>query len=158
MQQRGYSLVEMVVVVGVMSILLSIGTLKFNEYSNRYRSENQLRMIYTELMKARGNAIYQRRVVRVKVLPSVFQVYSSETDDTLGASPVLRQELRFPVVENIVGSHVDFDERGVTSNRGAICVETGGETGAVDGVVIDDLRLRLGKREPGKECNGDNIR
>ena len=58
MHERGFSLVEMVMVVGIVSLLLAFGTLRFDEYAKRHRTESQTRMLYLQLQKARSNAVH----------------------------------------------------------------------------------------------------
>ena len=161
MQARGYSLVEMVVVIAVISILLAIAILKFSEYANRYRAESQARLIYSELLKARSNAVYERRSSRVKLYTDHFDVYSSTQDDTNGVAPVRTQLLDFPVDCNGTGDGVkgyplDFNGIGLASNSCSICVENYG-SGAVDSMVISDTRLNIGIKDTGASCGSANI-
>jgi prepilin-type N-terminal cleavage/methylation domain-containing protein len=165
MQTRGYSLVEMVVVIGIISILLAIGTLKFNEYMKRYRTEAQTRMVYAELLNARANALYQRRSVRVKLYAGHFDVYSSTQDDTNGVAPVHTQTLSYPIVcsatngDGLKGGYLlDFDSKGLTSNWCTICMDNSDGTGAVDSVKIFETRVSIGKKDKGDgNCKPENI-
>jgi prepilin-type N-terminal cleavage/methylation domain-containing protein len=152
--RRGYSLVEMVVVIGIISILLAIGTLWFNGYARRYRADAETRMIYTELLKARAKAVYERRAVRVKLYQNSFEVYSSLVDS--GVAPAYQQTLGYPIIWNQSGNNVDFDEKGTTYNIGCLCVNADG-IGSVDSIVIAQLRVRLGKKDKGDDCCADNI-
>lgn len=161
MKARGYSLVEMVVVIGIISILLAIATLRFNEYSKRYGMEAQTRMIYRELLQARINALYQRRSTRVKLYPNRFEVYSSTQDDTAGVAPVRTQALSFPIVctgdeDPTEGYPVDFDSKGLVTWR-SICVDQSDGLAAVDSIVTWRTRLRIGKKEKGDACISTNI-
>jgi len=161
MKARGYSLVEMVVVIGIISILLSIATLRFNEYSKRYRMEAQTRLIYSELLKARINALYQRRSTRVKLYANRFEVYSSGLDDTAGVAPVRTQALSFPIVctgDEVAaeGYPVDFDSKGLVTWR-SICVDQSDGLAAVDSIVTWRTRVRIGKKEKGDACISTNI-
>jgi prepilin-type N-terminal cleavage/methylation domain-containing protein len=155
MQERGSSLVEMVVVIGIISIVLAIATPKFNEYLKRFRTDAQARMLYSELLAARANALYQRRETRVKLYANKFEVYSSACDSDV--VPITIQVLRYPIVWNQSGNNIDFDERGMGLNTGCICIDAGEGTGGVDSVVISDLRVRIGKKDKGDDCNTANI-
>jgi type IV fimbrial biogenesis protein FimT len=155
MKERGISLIEMVVVIAISSILLGIGTLRFNEYSKRYRTEAQTRKIHSELVKARANALFQRRETLVKLYPKSFEVYSSA--EASGVAPIVRQALDYPIIMSRNGNNVVFDERGMCLNSRSICLESVAEAGAVDSVVISDIMIRFGKKDKGDVCNADNI-
>jgi prepilin-type N-terminal cleavage/methylation domain-containing protein len=155
MARRGYSLVEMVVVIGIMSILTAIATPWFKGYLRRYRADAETRMIYSELLKARATAVYERRTVRVKLYQSRFEVYSSAAD--AGVVPIVQQVIGYPIVWNLNGNNVDFDNRGMTFNLGSICLDSGDGAGSVDSVVVDNIRVRLGKKDKGDDCKSDNI-
>ena len=162
MRARGYSLVEVMVVIGITSVLLAIGTLQFNAYLKRYRSEAQTRMIYSQLLKARVNAVCQRRGNRIKMYPTRFEVYSSTQDDKHGAAPVQIQPLEFPVVCNGLGSVengylIDFNNKGIAALDRSVCLEQEDGAVAVDSIVIYATRLGIGKRQPGAECDDVNI-
>jgi prepilin-type N-terminal cleavage/methylation domain-containing protein len=161
MQARGYTLVEIIVVICIVSLLLAIGTLKFGESFKRYRTEAQTRMIYTELLQARANALYQRRETRVKFSRESFEVYSSVSDGS-GVAPVMKQALRYPVMVNSNqdpdGVNVDFDEKGMAVlPLRSICINASDSVGSVDSVVIANLRVRIGKKDEGGTCDGENI-
>lgn len=161
MKGHGYSLVEMVVVIGITSILLAIGTLQFNAYLKRYRTEAQTRMIQTELLKTRLYAVYQRRSAVLKLYPGRFEVYSSVLDDTDGVAPIRSQALEFPVTTNADGDEtgypIDFDAWGMAGNWCSICVQQGDASAAVDSVVVSAGMVRLGKKDQGDACKKENI-
>jgi prepilin-type N-terminal cleavage/methylation domain-containing protein len=162
MKARGYSLVEMVVVIGIISILLSIATLRFNEYSKRYRMEAQTRLIYNELLQARINALYQRRTTRVKLYPNRFEIYSSTHDDTAGVAPVRTHPLSFPIIctgDEVAakGYPVVFDSAGIAVESRTLCLDEGDALAAVDSVVISKTRVRIGKKDNPDECDPNKI-
>jgi len=156
MQSRGYSLVEMVMVVGTISLLVAVATLDFGAYFTRYRTEAQTRLIYDELLRARANALFQRRETRVKLYVNRFEVYSSVADCGQGVAPVVSQPLTIPIVWNQSGNNIDFDQMGKARNLGSVCVGPGG-TGTVDSVVVSTIRERVGTKDKGDDCGKDSI-
>ena len=77
MSERGFSLVELVVVMALMGILLSIGLLQFNSYSTKGKIESQLKMMKSDLAEVRVQALFQKRPRAVVISGTQFSVYSS---------------------------------------------------------------------------------
>jgi prepilin-type N-terminal cleavage/methylation domain-containing protein len=150
MNVRGYSLVEVMVVLGIITLLMGIGTLDFRGYLLRYRGEAQIRMIYGEILKARSDAICQRREVLVKVYPARFEIYSSGYDKN-GTAPA--RTLPLPIRVSCTGSDSDgacpigFDSRGITSDLCTIYLPAPAGSSTVDSVVVSYARVRLSKKE-----------
>ena len=162
MQARGFSLIEMIVVMAIVSVLLAIGTLRFNDYLKQYRTEAQTRLLYSELLRARVNAIYQRKAIRVKLYPGRFEVYSSQQDDTRGAKPLQTHALRYPVtcsatMDPVQGYRIDFEANGQTFDECSICLDPSAGSGAVDSLKVARTRMSIGKKDKGDECMPDNI-
>lgn len=167
MQSRGFSLIELLTIVGILSILYAIGTLSFNTYQKRYRTEAQTRFLFSEIQKARADAICQRRGTRVKVYRDRFEVYSSQQDDASGVEPLQTYPLRFPVIlkkaDKSVDSYpIDFEPRGIidtdSSWNGSICIEDNAVSGAVDSIKIFSTRISIGKKGQGDDCANITIK
>ncbi|GFO63907.1 pilus assembly FimT family protein [Geomonas paludis] len=162
MGSRGYSLIEMMIAIGVAAILTATASFYFHKYQKSYRIEAQTRLLFTELLKARIQAIYQRRGTRVKVYADRFQVYSSLQDGAT-VHPVQTHLLRYPVsatanLDLAAGGNIDFDETGVTYSWGSICLESVPGYGGVDSVVIAATRVSIGKKGAGDDCKTENIK
>lgn len=163
MQSRGFTLLEMVLVLAVVSILLAIATLNFRDYARRYRTEAQTRLLYGELLKARVSAICQRRTVRVKLYPDRFEVYSSQLDNESGVQPALARRFEYPVTctakrgSDAKGYPLDFQMQGTTFDNCSICLEPNAGSGAVDSIKVSTTRLSIGKKDRGEACQDDNI-
>jgi len=151
---RGFTLVETVIVISIISILFAIGTLRFNEYLMRYRMEAQTRLIHAELQKARASALYERRAVRVKLYADRFEVYSTATD--IDAAPIVSHPLSYAIVFNC-GARLDFDAKGIALNQGSLCLKAGDGAASVDSVVIAKTRLSIGKKDKGHACVSESI-
>lgn len=159
MQSRGMSLVEVVVVMTIMAVLVAVGTLQFREYSRRYRSEAQTRLLFGELMKARNDAFCRRRPVRVKLYPERFEVYSSQHDS--GTTPLQIHRLSFPLtwkgIDPDTGFDLDFGFDGLALQNLTVCLADAAGTGGVDSIKIFKTRVSIGKKDKGNDCDPDNI-
>jgi prepilin-type N-terminal cleavage/methylation domain-containing protein len=156
MQARGYSLVEMVLVMAVIGILLGIGTLSFRDYAQRAQMESQTRVIFEALQKARAKAVYERRKTQVNFFSDHFDAYSSLAGS--GVAPVATQKLAYPVTVAL-GYHntsVVFANTGITSDLGSICLAQYPNDAPVDSVVIHFVRTSLGKKDK-DDCASDYI-
>jgi len=163
MKARGFSLVEMVLVIAAVSILTAIGTMNFNAYAKRYKTEAQTRLLYSELLRARVNAVHQGRPIRIKLYRARFEVYSSERDNADGVSPLQTHTLDYPITSTASegnatqGYPLQFEPNGLAKVLGSICLEQSAGSGAVDSIKIAFTRVSIGKKDRGEECNADNI-
>jgi len=152
---RGFTIVELVVVVGILTILLSIATMQFNSYSTKSAIESQTRTVLTDLVAVRNEALFQKRRRAVKLTSTSFWVYSSAA--TTG-TPVQRKTLRHPVLLAGLPDPLVFNGRGIIEgiDSGAICIEPAGNAGVIDSIVLGTTHLQTGKRN-GTECQIDDI-
>ena len=154
MRERGFTLVEMVVVIAIMVILMAMATMQFSRMTRKSQIESQVRTLYADLMNARSEALLQKVDRSVKWTGTQFLVYpnSSATD------PPLRQTtLKYGVTTDI--DFVSFDSRGVASLSSppmAVCVEPAGNPAAVDSIIIDRTMIQMGKWNGGA-CSSANI-
>ena len=154
MNERGTSLIEIVLVIAVAAILLGIATLNFKEFLDRSRTEAQTRFLYGQLLKARVDAVCQRRTIAVKVYPGRFEVYSSQIAD--GVEPLQTHLLNFPITCND-WSPIEFEQSGLTFDEISLCLESTAGSGAVDSVVVGSTRISIGKKDKGDDCTTGNI-
>ena len=153
---EGFTLVELVVLVGIMAILLSMATMEFNKMTTKSQIENQTRGVLADLMTIRTEALFQKQPRAVKITSTTFSVYSSAV--TSGA-PVLRKTLSYPMVFTDFPDPLVFSSRGLVegvTTPAIICIEPAGNAGAVDSIVINTTRLEIGKRN-GADCQTEDI-
>lgn len=155
MKRNGFTLVELIVVIAIITTLLAIGVLNFNVFMRKTNIESQTKMLYSDIMKMRSQALFQKRERVVTISPALFLGYSSNV--TTG-NPVVRRDFKNSVTAT--ESQVSFDSRGVAGTVDplgvAICVNEGSEA-AVDSIVIASTRILMGKKYAGQTCTVNNV-
>ncbi len=154
MKSHGFTLVELVVVIAIIAILTTIGTMQFAGYSRKTNIENQTRKLYDDIMEMRSLALYEKRNRGLRLSASSYKLYSSET---MSVNPVTTVNLTTPITYNS-GSDIIFDTRGLlkTVDNSTICVSSSNDA-SVDSVVVSMTKITLGKLDDGASCVHDNI-
>lgn len=158
MTQKGFSLIELTVVLAIASILLTVATLSYNDWQVKYNVEKETKELVADLNSLRLRAIHSKAVHRAEISQNtlVFKRSNSEEDDfdEDDNQVVERKALRYKL-KNEDGSeftatkNIDFDSRGYTSNFNTLRVESPKANAAYDCVIIAAGRTNMGKIEDG---------
>lgn len=160
-ESNGFSLLEVIVVVLIISTLVALGTLNFSQWQLKSQIEQLTRQFYTDVNSARLQAIFKKKPQGIVLNPTsyTFYQYSSENENTAGAingttgSKV--SSLNFThQMSNMDGSAVAnqmvvFNIQGITTNTATIRVNPVGSGASYDCVVIGAARTSLGNMQNG---------
>lgn len=151
MNRAGFTLVEVIITMAILTILLSFATFQFQAFTRKAEVESQTRKLYANMMELRSSAIFSKRDRAMKMAASSYSIYSSSE---MSVNPVETISLRIPIQWNSTGEII-FDTRGLMDNDSSICVSES-NSASVDSVVISTTRIKIGKRE-GASCASANV-
>jgi prepilin-type N-terminal cleavage/methylation domain-containing protein len=159
MNSRGFTLVELIVVLALITILTTLGTMSWKRMSMKSAVEGQIKTVHADMMKIRLEALYGKRERRVKFNGKTFNIYSSNVETT---TPLEAKSFKYPFKYATTRSAFVFNTSGMASGyEGSVCVDPYSNLAiksdaAVDSLVITDGRISLGKRI-GDGCVSDDI-
>ena len=166
MRRNGFTLVEMLITLALIAVLMTLAWQQWDVQVRKVAIEAQTRKLLTDLLKARADALYQRRPCSVVVRGDGLQysVYSSvATDSSVAALSVV--DLKYQLVTS-GATPIGFDERGLLMNDAAnagacICVSAGNNSSSVDSLVLSNARIQIGKWTvsggSASDCTADKI-
>jgi prepilin-type N-terminal cleavage/methylation domain-containing protein len=175
MKKDGFSLIELLVVIIILGIVASLGTVSFTGWIRKHDLESQVKEMYTDLMNARLTAMHQNRSHFISL--SANQITASEDTDGDGAgdSPLCMwnrnrgdpvdascpndkslsyKKLLFPTTWNGTAT-LDFNTRGLSNTNNTICVFSTYNP-SYDCIVVSATRIRMGKLKNQSGCSSAN--
>lgn len=153
MNERGFTLTEMLIVIVVIGILTGIAVYGFGKERLKSSIEAEVRDMYTEIVNARLQSFYTKQPRSVIVDGTLFKVI-----DTASSATLVEKTLIHPVVLNTTDTQLNFDRSGLTFGAfSSICIEPAGNSGAIDSIVISAAKINMGKRASGGSCGTSTI-
>jgi len=160
-KESGFSLVELMVVIGITAILLSIGTLNFSSWQRKSQIERQAREMLADFNSARSESIFRKKrhsiVLNSTATGYVFKRYSSENENrTTGGSVLFTKTSSYQYAKEAGASAADqifqFDILGFNATPAdldTIRINPVDSGAAFDCLVISASRTNIGKMEGG---------
>lgn len=165
MGHKGYSIIELIVVIGIIGSLLAIAAISGSSLLNKYRAESQIRMIYADFMNARTNAMQRNRSYFVTVSSTQYKIYEDRDAADLNSSDgdgkfqeasdrVVMQKDHgvYTMTWNNETTPIEFNTRGLMSGSERMGYVTKAYGGAYNCIKISSTRIRIGAMN-GKNCD-----
>jgi prepilin-type N-terminal cleavage/methylation domain-containing protein len=161
---KGFTMVELLIVIAIMGIATAIAVPNLTNLVRKSRIENQARRIYADLANARNMAMNRNMMHFFRFNVNSYGVYA-DTSRTggnfetynIGDTQVLQRsgldKVPFtftgavPANENVGGTQVSFNSRGLASQQGTVCIgsATVVTQPSVNCVVVALTRTRIGQ-------------
>lgn len=160
---RGFSLVELVIVIAIAGVLATVSTLGFNSWMVKNRVEAQVRQMVSDISQLRIRAMTtkQRHSVAFNASSYVFRSYTSEAEPLADGTVIadgtknVTYRLKNPSNAFYDGSvRYEIDTRGIlTGATTSVFVDYDGSAG-IDCFSLHTIRVNAGKKNTsGDTCN-----
>lgn len=170
MKNSGFSLIELVIVIAILSILLSIAGISGKTWLDRYRVESQTKEMYVDFMNARCSAMQKNRTYFVTLASMQYTVYedrdlANPTNPALDGDDIFegpgidvlvtQKNTQYQIVSNLTGTTgFSFDRNGLVSQSGTLRFDlTNSSAGsAYNCITLNATRILMGKWN-GTDCD-----
>lgn len=167
MGSRGFSLVELLVVMAIVGTLVGLATLNFSKMGKKKKDEAEVRQLHAVLVDTQLASLrtYRRHTVTISANGYVIRRFASPADTT-GTEQVNTTTVRTlatsadTVPASSVPVTVTFSEKSYPSvTKGgaavaipfAVCTDAGADA-PVDSIIISEAKINLAKKNSGANC------
>ncbi len=164
MSSRGFSLIELIVVIAIIGILLSIATLDFRSMQQKGQIEKQIREIRSDLVGLRIDAMQKKRRSAAFFGPNVIQFYSYSSNDepvltrstlmsTKNLSFIFRRLSSTTQTDlNAAVDRVEYDTRGYAINNITIFAMPVAYNALENCIIVSTANTQIGRMVDASTC------
>jgi prepilin-type N-terminal cleavage/methylation domain-containing protein len=160
MKNSGFSLLELLITMALISILLGIAGVAANSMRNKYNVETQTKQMFADLLNARASAMAKNRAHFVDFASATQYAVYEDTDsapdgdgslDTDSDTQILLKNLEHGISRN-GGQTVTFDTRGLVTSTGQTVWVTTPHGAGSDCITISATRITIGVSNGTENC------
>lgn len=164
MNARGFSIIELVVVLVLVSVLLAIAALDFGSWQRKSNVERQVKELFADIQIARMSAAFTKSRQGVEVTTArqvTFISFSSASDatGTVRSRKNLTVDLTTSTWTQPTARRIDFNTDGVMSDPAikVLCIPAAENT-SYDALIITPVLTSMGKMiNQGAGCAQTNV-
>lgn len=166
MNSRGFSLVELVIVIALIGIVLAISTLDFSTMMRKGQIDKQAREIHSDLVSLRIEAMQKKQRSAAFLGPKqiVFKRYSSNAENILtGGTTMLTKSLPNEIRRlsdmstplDVAADRVEYDTRGFTNNDITLVILPVTINSGDNCILVTTARTNLGRMTDASTCTAN---
>ncbi|MHB8882076.1 MAG: GspH/FimT family pseudopilin [Thermodesulfovibrionales bacterium] len=153
MDEKGVSLVELVVSGALVGVLVLASGFSYQGWLGRYRVEKMTNELYADLMQARLKALQSNRQHYVTLDGNSYTIMEDTNDNgcnDTGDSPLpgFPKPVAHVLCKNGIGNRIDFDKRGFMSQSKTLWFTSSFEPD-YDCMKVSRARIIMGRYESG---------
>lgn len=130
MKKKGFTLIEICIVIVITGILAGLAFVNFSGLSNKYNLENQVREMYSDLMNTRLMAMNKNRTHFMALAVGNYTVYDDTSPAPNGDGTLTigsdTQVVAAKILKNQIawsgGNQIEFGSRGLSRSQKTVCV------------------------------------
>ena len=151
---RGFALTELIVVVAIIGILLTIGTMNFHSWNVKSQIERETRELYTDINRLRLDAIHTKKQQSITLEPNqyVLKNYSTENENRFAGRVIATKPVKYRLSKpaaDFSGELYLCNTRGFMDSGATIVVNPTDSGASYDCIVLSIGRVNMGKMNSG---------
>lgn len=161
---KAFSLIELIIIIGIMSVLGGLATISFNQWIRKANIEKYTKEIFADIQDMRTKATFTKRVHEIEINTTniVFRRYST-LNDTNGIVLTTKQvpyTLEKSSWSNPTALRIRFETNGIMTEQIAktICIPNTAGSPYDTVIVTPGLTLLGVKINSGGTCEEANVR
>ncbi|MBI5408373.1 MAG: type II secretion system protein [Nitrospirae bacterium] len=157
MNNKGMTLIELVIVITIIGILAGALAFSFQSWMSGYNTESQIKQLHGDLMDARTRTKNRNRMHFVDLTAAQYTVYEDTdpapdgdgTPNPANDTLVFQKSLNasYPITwSDPSDTRIEFDTKGLSNDDKTICNNTAFDAEAdYDCIVITATRIKMGR-------------